>query len=145
MRSGSVYGSANDGELRRLLTGLEKGRYLAAQLLLDRHDRPARVDAAEVEFVGHGAELPQHLVLIRPEAVVDVIAQLHVHTGFPEVHPANSEHAADKGFDVNLQIEGEVRRDREAVEVAEPLPVYAAHSSARECREDVAVRQNDEA
>ena len=38
-----------------------------------------------------------------------------------------------------------MRRNREAVQVAQPLPVDAAHARARERGEDVPVRQDDEA
>ena len=47
-------------------------------------------------------------------------------------------------FDVDLQVEDHVRRDREAVQVAQPLPIDAAHAGARQRREDVAIRQHDE-
>jgi hypothetical protein len=38
-----------------------------------------------------------------------------------------------------------VRRDGEAVEIAQPLPVDAADAGARERREDVPIREHDEA
>ena len=59
--------------------------------------------------------------------------------------PRDCEHAADQRLDVDLQVEDHVRRDREAVQVAQPLPIDAAHAGARERREDVAIRQHDEA
>ena len=71
--------------------------------------------------------------------------RLQVHPRFPEVHPARLEHAADQRLDVDVQIEHQVRRDGEAVQAAQPRAVDAAHAGARERRENVAIRQHDEA
>ena len=59
--------------------------------------------------------------------------------------PRALEHAADQRLDVDLQVEDQVRRDGEAVQAAQPLAIDAAHAGARQRREDVAVRQHDEA
>ena len=48
-------------------------------------------------------------------------------------------------FSSMLQVEHQVRRDREAVQVPDPRAIDAAHAGARHRRVDVAVRQHDEA
>ena len=59
--------------------------------------------------------------------------------------PARLQHPPDQGLLVDLQIEHEVRRDAEAVQLADPLPVDATNARTRHCREDVAIGQHDEA
>ena len=48
-------------------------------------------------------------------------------------------------FDVDLQVEDQVRRDGEAVQAAQPRAIDAADAGARQRGEDVAIRQHDEA
>ena len=87
-----------------------------------------------MELVGHRAVLAQQLVLVGAEAVVDVVAVLQVHPRFPEVHAARLEDPADQRLHVDLQVEDQVRRDREAVEAraatARSTPRTPARASA---------------
>src|SRR5262249_47187354 len=123
---------------------LQEGSHLLPQLLLDVIDRAPRVDVPEVELVGHRRVLPQQLVLVRAEAVVDVVAVLEVHPRLPEVHSAGLEDAADQGCDVDLEIEDEMGSNGEAVQAAQPGSIDAPDTSARERREDVPIGQDDE-
>ena len=59
--------------------------------------------------------------------------------------PRDFEHAADERLHVDVQVEHQVRRDGEPVQVPQPLAIDAAHAGARQRGEDVAVRQDDEA
>src|SRR2546430_1436181 len=69
----------------RLFHRLQKRADLLAQLVLNAIDRTARVEHAEMEFVGHRLIFFEQLVLIGSEAVVDVVAVLQVHPRFPIV------------------------------------------------------------
>src|SRR5262249_14281109 len=71
--------SAPPGSSVHALLGFQERRDLAAELLLDALDGSASVHGAEVELVGHRRVLPEQLVLICAEAVVDVVAVLQVH------------------------------------------------------------------
>src|SRR5439155_12923459 len=88
--------SSRERRLGRFFGGFEERRNTLAQLVLNPIDRPARVDDAEAELVGHRRILAQQLLLVGAEAVVDVVAALQVHSGFPEVHAARRQHAADE-------------------------------------------------
>ena len=59
--------------------------------------------------------------------------------------PARLQDAADERLLVDLQVEDQVRRDGEAVQVAHPRAIDAAHAGARHRRVNVAIRQHDEA
>ena len=58
--------------------------------------------------------------------------------------PRDFEDPADQRLHVDVQVEDHVRRDREAVQVAQPRPIDAADAGPRQRREDVAIRQDDE-
>ena len=87
----------------------------------------------------------QQRPLVGAEALVDVVAELHVHARLPVVHPARLEHAPDQGLFVDAEVEHQVRRDAEAVQLPDPRPIDAADARPRERGEDVAVGQHDEA
>src|SRR5688572_6539288 len=56
----------------------EKRADLPAQLVLEDIDLPPGIEDAEIELIGHGRVLLQQRALIRAEALVDVVAELHV-------------------------------------------------------------------
>src|SRR5947207_11063689 len=72
----------------------EERAYLPPQLVLDDVDLSTRVEDAESKFVGHRCVLAQQRSLVGAEALVDVVAELHVHPGFPVVHAARLQDAA---------------------------------------------------
>ena len=81
------------------------------------------------------------------EAFGDVLAQVHVHAGFVELELSAraSEEPRDGHLDRNVEVEGHVRCDGEAVELANPFGRHAANHVARESGVHVAVGQDDHA
>ena len=70
--------------------------------------------------------------------------QLEVHPGLPVVHAPRLEDPPDHGFFVELQVEDEVRRDREHVEVPDPLAIHPANARTGHRGVNVAVGEHDE-
>src|SRR4051812_29226315 len=123
---------------RRVRFGQE-GANLPAELVLDHFDLAPCVEHAKPEFIRHGRVLAEQRSLVGAKALVNIITEFHVHPGFPEVHPARLEHAADECLLVDLQVKDQVRRDRKAVQIPHPCSVHAAYSCSRHCGKDVAV------
>ncbi len=98
-----------------------------------------------MELIGHRAVFLDQLVLVRAEAVVDVVALPEIHSRFPEVHAARFEDAPDQRLHIHVQVEDEVGRDREAVQAPQPRPIDPANARAGQRGEDVAIGQHDEA
>src|SRR5919106_4110620 len=121
----------------------EESANLAAQFVLDHVDLPLGIEDAEPELIGHRRVLAEQRALIRAETFVDVVAELQIHPGLPEVHPARLQDAADQRLLVDLQVEDEMRRDRQAVQTANPRAIDAAHAGARHGGEDVPIREHD--
>ena len=102
------------------------------------------IDDFEVVFLRQALELRQQLGLILPEAVVHILAGMNIHAGFPIIEPPRENHAGDQIIHANAQIEGGVRLQRKAIDVANPPGVSAPHDGARHQGIDIAIGQHHE-
>src|SRR6185436_10552293 len=118
-----------------------------AHLVLLGFDVFRRIHRNELKLVDDLLVLGQDIGLKNTEAFGDVLGQVHIHAGFVilELPPRASEEPRDGHLDWDPIVEGHVRGDGEAVELANPFRRYAAHHVTREGRVHVAVGQDDHA
>ena len=109
-------------------------------------DAAGRVNHAQVEFVHQAVVLVEHLALEHAKAFDEIVAPPHVHAGFVEfqLHAAG-EQAVDRHVHRHPKVHREIRPDREAVQLANPLAVDTAGGIARERRVGIAVGEHDHA
>jgi hypothetical protein len=88
-------------------------------------------------LLGHHVELLDQLALVGDEAVVQVVAVVHVHAGFPVVHLAGLQDARDEVVHSDLEVEHLIRRDGEAEQIVQPRLVRAPRNAARDRGVDV--------
>src|SRR5262249_18657780 len=98
---------------RRLAGPGQVRRDALAQVGLDDVDRPARVDAPEVELLRQHVVLVDEASLVALEGIEDVVAEREVHARLPVVHPLALEDARHEAVDVDLEVEDQVGREGE--------------------------------
>ena len=116
----------------------------AAHLGLLVVDFPRRIDHGEIVARGEQFVLFEDSPLENPEALIRIRAPSHVHAGLVvfQLRPP-VENPAKRHFERRAEKERHIRLHREAVQALHPVAVHAAHHVAGECRENVAIREDD--
>src|SRR5687768_5984315 len=88
-------------------------------------------DDLEAELVDEAIIFLEHLALEQPEAFDRIGAPAEIHPRFVELELDAARHQPiERNVDRHAEVEREIGADREAVELADPLPIDAARRVA---------------
>ncbi len=106
-----------------------------------------RIHRDELTLIDDLLVLGQDTRLEQTETFSDVLAQVHIHAGFVVLELASraSEEPRDGDLDRHLEVEGHVRCNGEAIELANPFGRYATGHVTGVGGVHVAVGQDDHA
>ena len=103
----------------------------------------ARIDDREPKLFSHGVVLFLHAALKNPEAFIDIVRQVQVHTGLKIFELRSSfENSAEGRLQWKPEIKDDVRVARKTVELSKPLCFATAHCIPRKGGEYVSIAQN---
>src|SRR5262245_38486047 len=107
---------------------LQRGLDHQAHLVLLFGNILRRIHRDEAELIDNLVILGQDTRLEDTETFRDVRAQVHVHSGFVifELSASPSDQTSNCNFDRHLEIEGHIRLDRKAIELANPFGGHPA-------------------
>src|SRR5947209_11462032 len=115
------------------------------QLLGNLLDGQTCINHLKTIFFLHHLELLKQARLVIDEALEQVSAQAHIHTGFPVIKASPLQDTRHQVFNAYLQIEDGIGLQRQAVNRTNPVGVSTPYNSTSYQRIDVAVCQHDEA